>query len=198
MSALATTSDGVRVCLALKDDCCHVVDADGGTGGGDVAGDIRLLQLVLGRVDLDRLDDGRVDGPHDDGHEGPESDAEDRQGPAAPTDVDEEDDGGQERDPDEQGESRHPGVDVGVGRPLDVAVLGEVEVVTGEVVAEGLDQGHAGQEDRDVDLHLGGHARRARLDPDAAVQVVGDDDDHGHDHQGDEGPLDRRRRRRGA
>ena len=87
-------------------------------------------------------------------------------------------------------------MDVGVARSLDVSVRREVEVVAGQLVAERLDQRHAGQQHRDVDLDLGRHRRNALLDPDAAVQVVGDereDEDHQQRH---ERPADEERQER--
>jgi hypothetical protein len=74
--------------------------------------------------------------------------------------------------------------------PWDEPARGEVEVVAGQEVPEHLDQGDAGQEHGKMGLHLGGHAGRARLHPDATVQVVRDHRDHGDHDERYERPAD--------
>ena len=186
---MAWTWAGVSVWVPAKRRPPDVVDADGGSGGRDVAGDVGLLEGVLRRRDLHGLDDGRVDGTHHHGHERPQPHSEHGKGPAAPADVDEQDHRGEQRDPDEQLQGGQAGVDVGVARSLHVAVLGQVEVVARQDVPDRLHQCHAGQDHRDVRLDLRSHAGCPRLHPDPAVEVVGDDrEDRDHDER-DEGPT---------
>ena len=169
---LATTWDGVRVWVPLNVSLLTLLMPMASRVADDVAGDVGLLELVLGRGHLDRLHDGRVDRTDDDGHEGPQPHSQDGQSPPPPADVDEEDHRGQERDPEEQRQRRKAGVHVGVPGTLHVAVLGQVEVVAGQDVPGRLDERHAGEEHRQVHLDLRGDAGRARLHPDPAVEVV--------------------------
>src|SRR6185437_1746394 len=176
--------------LALERQRLHVVEVVGGTGGGDVPLDVRLLQGALGRVDLQGLEDGGVDDADDEGDEGPDADGEHREGPALASDVVEEDGRGEQGDEEQDLQGWQSGVDVGVAGPPDVAVGGRVEGEPGQDVPAGLDQGDEGQQDRQVDLHRRSDPWGRPLGPDAAVQVVEDGGDHQHDHQGHQSPID--------
>ena len=167
----------------------HVADAHGRTRGVDVALDVGPFQRVLGRVHLQGLDGGRVDGAGGQRHQEPQSDPQDGQGPALAPDVVDEQHGGGQGHQDEQLERRQPGVHVGVAGPLHVAVGGGVQAEAGQVVAHGLHQGQQAQDDRQVGLDRGPDPRPRALEPDAAVEVVAQHGHQQHHHQGDQRPV---------
>jgi len=106
-----------------------VVDAVGGPGGGDVALDVRELECALRWRHLQRLEHRRVDHADDERHEGPHTDGENGQHPALAPDVPQQDGSGGERDVEQERDGWQAGVDVGVARAGDDAVVGEVELV---------------------------------------------------------------------
>ena len=135
------------------------------------------------------MDDRRINGPGTQSDEEPEADTQDGEGPALSADVVDEQDGGGQRDQDEQLEGRKAGMDVGVAGPLDVAVVREVEVETCQEVADRLDQGHETQQDGDVRLDRRQHPRPGALEADAAVQVVAERGDDEYDHERNQCPV---------
>ena len=87
-------------------------------------------------------------------------------------------------------------VDVGVGGAVDHAAGGGRELVLLEPVAGRLEQRQEGEQHRQVQLHLRRDPPALGLQPDPAVQVVGDRGDDQHDHRGGEQPVDDERQER--
>ena len=152
--------------------------------------DVAALLLELVGFDAGLLDDRRVDPADHHRDERPQADGDDRQHPALQPAVDEEEQGGGHRDDDQHVEGRQLGLDVGVAGALHRPPAGEVELEALQPVAEGLQQGHGPEDHRQVGLHLGRHPLERALDPDPAVEVVGDGRDEQDDDEGGERPLE--------
>ena len=101
----------------------HVVEVERGAGGLDVPLYVGRFERGLGRGDLERLEERRVDHTDHESHEGPYAYGEDGQRPTLAPDVEEQDGGGEDRDDDEQFLRRQAGVHVGVAGAVDVAVM---------------------------------------------------------------------------
>ena len=98
---------------------------------------------------------------------------------------------GEQRDQDQQVEGGQLGVDVGVaGAAVDRAPGREHQLEALEVVAGRLQQGQHRQQHRQMGLDLRRHLLQRRLEPDAAVEVVGDGGDDQDDDQRREEPVD--------
>ena len=168
----------------------NFVESQGVAGGLNVARDVLRLFLGLLRLNLESLDDGGIDRAHDDGHHHPQAHRGHRQHPAPLPDVDNQQDGGQHRDQQQQVDGGQLGVDVGEGGAVHRSPRGEVEAKPVVVVAHGPNQGDQRQQNRQVNLHLRSHPLPGGLHPDAAVHVMGDGGDDGHNDEGSEEPAD--------
>ena len=177
-----------------------VVELDGGdpalvepiceTGGCDVPLDELGFPLRLDRLDSNPLIHQREDPADDEMADKPDSDRHRRQPPAGATNVGHEQPGAEQRDQCQQLEGRELDVDVG-GQGTVVGPPGggdEVEPV--EPVGPRPEQGQNRQQHRDVELDARRHPIMGHRGPDAAVEIVGDQDhDQGQD-QGGEEPVD--------
>ena len=167
-------------------------------GGRDVARDVRPLQGLRARADLQALHQRRIDQPDHDGAHQEQHDADTGQSPRPGPDRREEQRGADQRRGRQDGLGRQQRMRVGVGQAGDQrGVLGG-ELVALQPVVAGPQQHQDAEDDREV--HPGGRRRppRTALHPQAAVQVMrcgssdpGHDDD-GHQEAGDE-PQPRQR-----
>ena len=175
---------GVMVVCAGNDVHLHVVQVVGVPGGRDVALDVGRLERALRRRHLERLQQGRVDDPDHERHEGPDPDGQHRQRPALAADVEEQDPRREDRHVDEQQLGGQAGVHVGVAGAVHVAVLRVDQRPALQDVARRLVQRDEGQQDRDVGLDRRPHPRQSPLRLDPAVEVV-EHDRHGQGHDED-------------
>ncbi len=150
---------------------------------------LRSFAYSLG-FDPELLDQRRVDRADHHRDESPQAHRDDRQHPAAAPDVPEEQRGRDDRDEDQQVERGELRIDLGVAGAVDRALGGEVELEAGEVVLRRLHERHHGEDHRQVRLHLRRDPLGRALEPDAAVEVVGDGRDEQHDHEAGEQPVD--------
>ncbi len=150
-----------------------LVQAHRVAGGLDVAFDVLGLTARLGRLDLEPLDDGRVDPRHDDGREAPQPHGHHRQHPPPAPDVHDEETRGEDRDEQQQVQRGELRLHVGVERTVDGAPRGERELVAVEPVPHRPDEGHDREQHREVPLHRRGGPLAHGAHPDAAVEVVG-------------------------
>ena len=114
-----------------------VVEAQGIAGGANVAIDVDRLLLRLLWLGLEPLDDGRVDRPHDYGHDHPQPHRGHRQHPAPLPDVDHQQNCRQHRDQQQKVERRQLGVYIGVAGPIHRPPAGEVEAESIVVIPHG-------------------------------------------------------------
>ena len=156
----------------------------------DVAGDVRLLLGRLGRLHLEALDERGVDRAGDHRDERPEADGDHRQPPPALPDVHDQQDRGEERDEEQEVDRRQLRLHVGVAGAVDEAARREGEAVALQPVARALQQGQRREQHRQMGLDLRRHPLARSLQPDAAVQVVGDGRDDDHDDHRREQPVD--------
>jgi GGDEF domain-containing protein len=112
--------DEFAVILVQTDLDNAAVQAERLTSGLDVALDVRLLLGQLGRVDLEPLHEGREEpaGHHD--QQAPDGHDDDREHPALPPDVHEQEHRGEDRHQDQQLDRRQRGGDAREARDLRV------------------------------------------------------------------------------
>ncbi len=158
-------------------------------GGLDVVAHVLAVEGDLVGVDPEALDEGGHEAPGEHGHEDPEADGHARQHPTPPPDVDDEEGEGEERDGHQQVERPHLDVDRGVGGPVHHAARREREPVAIEPVAARLHQGQHAEQHGDVGLHLRGDPVELRVEPDPAVDHVGQQGDEEGEQQGREQPA---------
>ena len=153
----------------------------------DIAFDVRTLQALLVRVDLEVLDDRRIGHTHDQAGQQEQSEGRHRDQRVLEDDVGEEEDRADHRD---DGEDRHRGlhrVHVRVGSTERVPAVGEHQSVAVQPVGPCAQQHEEAQQDREVHPGGGGGALTGIvLQPHAAVQVVHDD---GGDERQDDGRV---------
>ena len=167
-----------------------VIEVVGGARRRDVALDVGRFERTLGRVDLERLQQGWVDDADHERHEGPDPHGQHGQRPPLAPDVVEQDQRRTDRHVDEEQLGREPRVDVGVAGAVDVAVRRVDHRPALEDVAHRLVQRDEREQHRDVGLDRWPHPGQPALGLDPAVEVVEHQRDHQRHDEDGERPVD--------
>ena len=141
---------------------------------------------------LETLDDRRIDGGGGNGNDDPRPDRHRGQGPTLTEDVDDEEHRRHQGDQDQQPVGGEPGCDVGESRTEEAAPVGQHQLEHVESIDHRSDQGDQGEHHREMGLGPAGDSESPARESDATVEVVGDHDHQGGQHEGVEEPVGHR------